>query len=839
MHVSDNENPLYEEFKCTIWCCEPLCNVGEFRFMLFVLLFQPGSPIPVDLVAAVNECAVTGNGFLCPEYSYQLCLNPWQHPAFDNRANLLLGVIVALCNTCGGFVRFTYDQGVPDLTEETREMFNSRLLELVQEKTNIISAERLMRLTLHLDPVDSTWAILAVKKAENRHRCGALQLDCDIYGDTHIHNQSSTDTGTCSEDPSIGTGQELSLHASGPDAVHTAESPTTRTNPDTDGASTEGVVSEPEDAPVVFACFQKLNWTEHKKDWHRYVNVKEQTLDDIVKSCPVWQPTAPMHITPDRATLESMFKSKNELEATLSKIDNGGSGFAIASRKWSTILPFGNCCVPPRNHICDILTISVLEKWQRICLWEIVDSTDEGTVRNQLEYVMKLGRVIKFHLMKQNNGCPNICVECNLYAPSGAVDESQQVRAILNTSAELQNIVSDFCHENGKFESLQKAIVFTMLFKESSMKCCIGDQLSVVLSDQQAQALLQQVQVNYICGPAGSGKSLIALHVYKSHGSEESVYICTTLPFVRFLEFNGCEGSLIQNDEQMLDHIRKGTFKDKTCVIIDDSHNLKCSKRSLKKLFQLLKRRREMCLFVFADNEYQSFDRKRQQAIYDVMHDLTRDVLQQTMRSEHLTEIYRNTRKVVSFVQSAIAGATATCQKVTCANTMSGEGVECIKMERIWANTTKNDLVKYLHSEHRDEKYRPTEIAVLLENEYSTFLVYHCRDILRQQLPAVTFHTASEFPRTGIVVDNVESFLGLDASVCIFILATDSTPKLRPKRGLASLFRRQDKGFHPTIANPHYRVFLASRATQKAVFAVPEIDEDLVLQMKFDHFQVT
>ncbi len=828
--------PLYGEFKSTFWYCESHCNAVEFRFILSVNFFQPASPNPADLVAAVNKCAVTRKGLLCPEYSYQVCLNPWQHPAFDSSANHLLGIIVSLSNTCGGFVRFTFDQGMFDLTEERCDIFSSRLLELVQEKTNITSAKRLMRLTLYLDPVDGTWAILVVKKAQKRHQCGPVQLECDIHGDTHIHNQVPRDTG--SDDPSIGTGQELLLHGSGPDAAHTAESPTTLTNPDTGGASTEGVF-EPGDAPVVFSGYQKLNWTEHKKDWHRYVNVKEQTLDDIVKSCPVWQPTVPMHITPDRATLESMFKSKNELVATLSKIDTGDSGFAIASRKWGTILPYGNCCAPPLNHICDFFTVSVSDKRQRLCLWEIVDNTDEDTVRSQLEHIMKLGRMVKFHLMKQNNSCPNICIECHLYAPSGAFEDSQHVRTILNSSVELQTMVSNFCHENDKFESLQKAIGLSMLFKESSMKCCIGDQLSVVLSDQQAQALLQQVQVNYICGPAGSGKSLIALQVYKSHGREESVYICTTLPFVRFLEFNGCEGLLIQNDSQLLDHIRQGTFKDKACVIIDDSHNLTCSKRSLKKLFELLKRRREMCLFVFADNEYQSFDRKRQQAIYDVIHDLTRDVLQQTMRTEHLTEIYRNTRKVVSFVQSAIAGTTASCQKVICANNMSGEGVECIKMERIWANTNKNDLVRYLHSELRDEKYRPTEIAVLLESEYTTSLVDHCREILRQQMPAVTFHTANEFPRTGIVVDKVESFLGLDASVCIFILATDRAPKLQPKRGLASLFRRQDKGFVPTIASPHYRVFLASRATQKAVFAVPEIDEYLVHQMKFDHFPAT
>ncbi len=41
-----------------------------------------------------------------------------------------------------------------------------------------------------------------------------------------------------------------------------------------------------------------------------------------------------------------------------------------------------------------------------------------------------------------------------------------------------------------------------------------------------------------------------------------------------------------------------------------------------------------------------------------------------------------------------------------------------------------------------------------------------------------------------------------------------------------------------SIYNPRYEVFLASRATHKAVFVVPEIHVELVHQMKFDYFQV-
>ncbi len=38
--------------------------------------------------------------------------------------------------------------------------------------------------------------------------------------------------------------------------------------------------------------------------------------------------------------------------------------------------------------------------------------------------------------------------------------------------------------------------------------------------------------------------------------------------------------------------------------------------------------------------------------------------------------------------------------------------------------------------------------------------------------------------------------------------------------------------------NPRYEFFLASRAIHKAVFVVPQLHEELMHHMKFDHFQV-
>ena len=158
---------------------------------------------------------------------------------------------------------------------------------------------------------------------------------------------------------------------------------------------------------------------------------------------------------------------------------------------------------------------------------------------------------------------------------------------------------------------------------------------------------------------------------------------------------------------------------------------------------------------------------------------------------------------------------------IECTNTHTGDGVECIRVGSIWVNTAGNDLVKYINS--MLPSYRPPEIAVLLDNLESTETICQCRHLLEELMPGITFQSAADFPRRGIVVDSVDTFLGLDASLCIFIHPSTSG----------------DVESARSLANPQYRVFLASRATHKAVFMVPQINATLAEQMKFDHFPVS
>ncbi len=255
----------------------------------------------------------------------------------------------------------------------------------------------------------------------------------------------------------------------------------------------------------------------------------------------------------------------------------------------------------------------------------------------------------------------------------------------------------------------------------------------------------------------------------------------------------------------------------------------------MKKLFKVLDKNRDMSLFVFADNDYQSFDRQRQHTVHDCILELTRTVLDTKLVNCSLTDIYRNTRRVVSFVQAAIQDVYDGHQKIECANIEDGEGIECITMPNLWKNRPDNELVVYVLSMLLSKNYRQSDVAVLLDSSYPPDKIEVCKQILAQHIPSVIFQSADVFPRTGVIVDSVDSFLGLDASVCLFIL---SKARIRSVHPLRRIFQRRTMQSEMNMYNPRYEVFLASRATHKAVFVVPELPKDLVHQMKFDHFQV-
>ncbi len=578
--------------------------------------------------------------------------------------------------------------------------------------------------------------------------------------------------------------------------------------------------------PPAYAAFHELTWNRNKINWKGILNESQDSTEECITSCDIWQPTSPMRITPDSDSLKCLFPSDTDCIDTLRKVETKSPGFAIASRTWLSFLPELDTLTTPPRHLCDILTVS---RQNDVCLWVIVTGSGRETINTQLQYMLTVGKTIKHQTVTRNRDVPNFTIRCFLHSTHDTDNALIEHTLAQLGIKSIQEVLYQTFGENRNFHRLQEGIALLLLSKESHITTCAGDQRSVKLSAKQALTLLKVKgkRVSYVSSAPGTGKTLCGLSLYREFGKDHSVYVCPTEPLLQYLRHNGCKATLIRDDQQLCCHIEQGTFENKLCVIIDESHHLRCSRDGLEQLFVILKEQR-VFLFVFADNEYQSFDRENQKRIEKSIFDLSMEVLGYYPEKHTFTEMYRNTRKIVSFVKYANEDTEPSLQDISCGNARDGDGIDCLAMDNLWENSPENGLVLYLrpllalNGPKTHTTYLNNEVALLFDAGYTSSAIASIAKTLGTQFPRISTQTAEMFPRTGIVIDKIQTFMGLDATLCIFVMSAVSVD--RP--------RNTDE----TIYNYRYRIFLATRATQKAVFIFPKIDTDVVQCMKFDYF---
>ena len=190
-----------------------------------------------------------------------------------------------------------------------------------------------------------------------------------------------------------------------------------------------------------------------------------------------------------------------------------------------------------------------------------------------------------------------------------------------------------------------------------------------------------------------------------------------------------------------------------------------------------------------------------------------------------LGAVHRNTKLVASFLSTVLYK-----EDIKCLNNLDGDDVDVLEAEEPFDDSQDNPLIQNILQvlEPTDSEYRyaPQDIAVLIDTDNLKQDLKQCRQILRNYITGITLHSATTFPRTGIVVDCLDSFHGLDAGVCFYIL---SSRRLKKPDTV-------DRSPCRSIYNPKYLTFLASRAIYRAVFVVPKLDPDVFKEMGFDWF---
>ncbi len=786
------------------------------------------------LAAELNKNFSTPRELRCGEYSFKLRMNHRQHPVYDNNIHHLFALFTSLHCGCGGVVYLMTDDA-ENVTQEVFEVYKERLLALIGTKLpRLPLLPNMIQVSLLLG-TQRSWAALLLKKSydtlkyppvETKGIWKPLTFEIDLFGqihtknvsDTHIHDHRVVESASVS--PVYGLASSITNNQENIPHHTMSETASTFATAQVPISKGSGLTVIPK---VDFSSCQRLDWTDNTKDWRKYVNIKELKADDIMVPCPMWEPMQPMNIIPNEQSIRYLFDCENDVAEVLSTVDTKEPGCAVVCRTWRFHISDVNITddLPP-GHICDILTVT---DTGRLSFWVVVSSLDDDKFHSQMDYLMTTGRMLKYQIVQKgkSDDLSNLWIECRLLPLTASHSTEKAVKRRLSES---QNIQAHLCHlfkDGVDFQLLQRALTTLILTKQSPLKRCISEHTSITLSVQQAEVLMHKAKVSYITGPAGSGKSYTGAFLHNMYGRERSVYICTTNAFLEYLKFSGCTGILVLGDQDLLREIKSGTFENKICIVIDDCHKFTCTRNSMKKLFQVLKKNRDLSLFVFADNDYQSFDRKRQQAMQDCILELTRSVLKDMPQICHLTDIYRNTRKVVSFLQAAIQDVRGGQNIIECANMENGEGVECIPMYC---------FASYLHTLFLFENYRQSEVAILFDSAFTPF-IQEFKLSIAEHFSEVIFQSADVFPRTGVIVDSVDSFFGLDASVCVFILSNTEKKSVHPLR---RIFRGRKAKCEMNMYNPRYEVFLASRAVYKAVFVVEELHDDLVHHMKFDHF---
>ncbi len=752
----------------------------------------------------------------CAEYCFQCCFNPWQDPSFDRNKHYIDALLRALSNSCGGLVFLTAEE-----TPHKTIQFSTF------PPSSISLNDHLQCEISKLGIPSNVWSVIAVKTsaatAPFYFNGDSVEVKIDIHGRlqyVHHYDERSGEQPENAENPAHESEQRKSKTDVDPDDDSTAFSEPPTEKPHVDDVAS----SEP---PVVVS---ELNWDQNKDNWSNILQEVEESIDECINSCDFLKTRIPMQLMPDKDSLRYLFPSDAALEEALHKLATKEPGFAFASRSWLSLLPDGDLLeTTPSNHLCDILTVSLSENAKpNICLWVVVSESKKQIIQKQIQYMFVVGRAIKHQIANQSKGVLNLTVQCMLH--STHEEDNLQIESTLR-EVRIQKTQDFLCSvfiEPDSFDAVKRGIARVLLSHKSHINNCAGEHLSVRLSARQAETLLRmkikRKRVWYVSSAPGTGKTLCGLSLYRHFGKEHSVYISPTKPLIQFLRYNECEATLVRNDVELHGEITKGTFSDKQCVIIDESHHLRCSKQCLKELFLEVKKHKTF-LFLFADNEFQSFDRENQQILEQSFLELSKKVLGYYPNSHTFTEMYRNPRKVVSFLQHAIEEPD---QDITCGNPSDGEGIQAIALENLWDNSPQNGLVQYLHpllhlpGPSVDGRYHATQVAVLLDSGFSTSDVDTIRHILKTQLSPIVIQASHIFPRKGITVDKIESFVGLDAPLCIFLLST-----------------KRSTDPNECIANMRYRVFLASRATQKAVFVVSKIDTEFIQCLKFDHFPVS
>ncbi len=762
-----------------------------------------------------NKFIVETQELQCPEYCFKVPFNSFQHPKYRYNIYKLLTVIKALGSSMGGVVVLCREPGqIGRVKLGDVLVFTERLKQWILNGNPSCATDMLQ--CEHLSEDDAVWGIILVKV--NRPTDLSFQVSIGesglmVFRDAFLAVSSSEESNAASisGDPDFTA------------AMPTGQISETESTPVSTPESVSGPMTDWE---IEWQLENKIAWTTHKKNWQQYVGLDpDSSLESHIRkyapSSPIFMPSDPIIFSPSYMLKTLMDESDRNrmIEAMRAKLDSPRA-FAIVSPSWLNHIGKEERFKRPSNHVVDILVVT---ENGSIYLWTIVECV--GTAdSDQRAYMLITGRLTKFLLLKDQMERFDLRVDCYLYnLQSNNVEEPQ-----------LQQHTKSLFVNNIDFRLIQETLAQAIATKETYLRNVTGEACGYKLSAEQWRIAdkINRAPVMLVSGPPGSGKTLLCSHFLQEKGTmTQCIYVCTNYALAAFMRSQNISSvQVVQTDAELSEMIKRGKFNDKTCITFDDVHRLSCSDQTVTCLLSLTKNHPDVRLYVFCDNKFQCFDKIKHS--FPIVLERCCQRMGVELSSHCLTEIHRNTRRIMSFLS-----AVSFKGEIKCLHKWEGDDVEVLTAENPLDDSPDNPVIQnilhvlgYTNNEKACRlRYTAQDIAVLIDTDNPEQDAQYFQQILRNYIPDVQVHSAEAYPRKGIVVDTLNSFHGLDAGVCFYVLSYD---KVKGKGFFQKLFTDICR----SIYNPKYLAFLASRAIYKAVFFVPRLDVKVFREMHFDSF---
>ena len=567
--------------------------------------------------------------------------------------------------------------------------------------------------------------------------------------------------------------------------------------------------------------YHSASWTKCS-NWTAFLT-KAVTDEHIIQGSQMseFQLLSPLNLVPSEEQMMSSYPS-DQVKAIVDALNiqyPDIPGVALTFSCWAEIFDLDQNIIPPIDHVLD--TIILLEDLS-LEVWSSFSNALSHSNRVQRKaYGFEICRIIKRYILKTSKHSTRHTA-INLSIKSYIFPMSTKTLHSFRTAGDSLYEHYESCL--GRTEGILLEMVLTRVVnctvsKIVWLKNRTDNDITYHLTQQQCDAFLQfcNDRILMIEAAPGCGKSVMAAYICQRFGGPNKpgnvFYISPRKGFAAIVKHQGNAETYVAYDtitlKQAILVIKQANYK---VIVVDDIQATSSSQCIWSRLLDTVHGQKARLLLLM-DSEYQDFHNSGScEALRFSMDKFCRKKHIPRKSSITLTRNLRNSQKVFSFLVAQIESHedASSLGEFTCGHDIEGDDVHIRVIDEPWKDSDDNGLIQLVtklitqQSEHRYE----VKHIVLLIDDTDPQTATKLRDIFSTH-SAISTCQASDIPHQGLVVDLVDEFIGMEASVCLVI-------------------------FPPTNRshNMKYRVFTASRGIMRTELVfMDDISADFVKTM--------